>query len=121
MPLATSAAPAGGLLCGAMPPCGHNNWDNHRAKRGWCVLRCRMCRAQWKRASAPAQELLPVVRFCDAFRGEPGCKHNHRAPDDALAPANWAACIPTEMAHGIGSPRASMTADSDHSYGTLPP
>eukprot|EP01062_Namystynia_karyoxenos_P002694 TRINITY_DN10955_c0_g2_i1.p1 TRINITY_DN10955_c0_g2~~TRINITY_DN10955_c0_g2_i1.p1 ORF type:complete len:544 (+),score=161.56 TRINITY_DN10955_c0_g2_i1:85-1632(+) len=31
------------------PPCGHNHWDNVRVKRGWVVLRCRECSAQWRR------------------------------------------------------------------------
>eukprot|EP01065_Artemidia_motanka_P002464 TRINITY_DN11179_c3_g1_i1.p1 TRINITY_DN11179_c3_g1~~TRINITY_DN11179_c3_g1_i1.p1 ORF type:complete len:475 (+),score=114.78 TRINITY_DN11179_c3_g1_i1:117-1427(+) len=42
------AAEAAGSA-GAMCPCTHNSWDNLRVKRGWVVLRCRVCCAQWRR------------------------------------------------------------------------
>eukprot|EP01062_Namystynia_karyoxenos_P024530 TRINITY_DN19577_c1_g1_i1.p1 TRINITY_DN19577_c1_g1~~TRINITY_DN19577_c1_g1_i1.p1 ORF type:complete len:829 (+),score=198.61 TRINITY_DN19577_c1_g1_i1:106-2487(+) len=30
------------------PPCRHNSWDNVRIKRGWLILRCRVCHEQWR-------------------------------------------------------------------------
>eukprot|EP00756_Hemistasia_phaeocysticola_P007046 Hpha_TRINITY_DN14104_c0_g1::TRINITY_DN14104_c0_g1_i1::g.10566::m.10566 len=30
------------------PPCKHNSWDNVRIKRGWLILRCRVCQLQWR-------------------------------------------------------------------------
>eukprot|EP01064_Diplonema_japonicum_P012525 TRINITY_DN19966_c0_g1_i2.p1 TRINITY_DN19966_c0_g1~~TRINITY_DN19966_c0_g1_i2.p1 ORF type:complete len:281 (+),score=29.98 TRINITY_DN19966_c0_g1_i2:47-844(+) len=29
-------------------PCSHNKWDSIRIKRKWCLLRCRVCDAQWR-------------------------------------------------------------------------
>ena len=42
------------------PPCGHNNWDNIRVKKGFFGLRCRSCLANWK---AP----IKLVAKCPAF------------------------------------------------------
>eukprot|EP01064_Diplonema_japonicum_P022866 TRINITY_DN330_c14_g1_i1.p1 TRINITY_DN330_c14_g1~~TRINITY_DN330_c14_g1_i1.p1 ORF type:complete len:158 (+),score=29.42 TRINITY_DN330_c14_g1_i1:66-476(+) len=36
----------------AAPPCGHNTWDNIRAKKGCMTLRCRSCQEKWKVGAA---------------------------------------------------------------------
>eukprot|EP01061_Rhynchopus_euleeides_P015235 TRINITY_DN26079_c4_g1_i2.p1 TRINITY_DN26079_c4_g1~~TRINITY_DN26079_c4_g1_i2.p1 ORF type:complete len:596 (+),score=176.69 TRINITY_DN26079_c4_g1_i2:296-2083(+) len=41
-------------------PCVHNSWDNVRIKRGWLVLRCRLCHGQWRQR--PTE-----IKRCAAF------------------------------------------------------
>ena len=47
-------------------PCTHNSWDNVRVKRGWAILRCRICHLQWR--------LRPTaIPHCDSFARGMGC------------------------------------------------
>eukprot|EP01060_Flectonema_neradi_P005363 TRINITY_DN13562_c0_g1_i1.p1 TRINITY_DN13562_c0_g1~~TRINITY_DN13562_c0_g1_i1.p1 ORF type:complete len:635 (+),score=89.66 TRINITY_DN13562_c0_g1_i1:40-1944(+) len=47
-------------------PCSHNSWDNVRVKRGWAILRCRICHLQWR--------LRPTaIPHCDSFARGTGC------------------------------------------------
>eukprot|EP01062_Namystynia_karyoxenos_P076761 TRINITY_DN7585_c0_g1_i1.p2 TRINITY_DN7585_c0_g1~~TRINITY_DN7585_c0_g1_i1.p2 ORF type:complete len:356 (+),score=37.24 TRINITY_DN7585_c0_g1_i1:81-1148(+) len=56
-------------------PCAHNSWDNLRVKRGWAVLRCRVCAAQWRIKRHLVQ---PCVFF---FRRRGNCPLGHRCPN----------------------------------------
>eukprot|EP01059_Diplonema_ambulator_P035333 TRINITY_DN8272_c0_g1_i2.p1 TRINITY_DN8272_c0_g1~~TRINITY_DN8272_c0_g1_i2.p1 ORF type:complete len:442 (+),score=51.45 TRINITY_DN8272_c0_g1_i2:90-1328(+) len=47
-PGSPKAAPAPDRVVLLVRPCGHNSWDNVRIKRGWLVLRCRLCHGQWR-------------------------------------------------------------------------
>eukprot|EP01065_Artemidia_motanka_P046746 TRINITY_DN715_c0_g1_i1.p1 TRINITY_DN715_c0_g1~~TRINITY_DN715_c0_g1_i1.p1 ORF type:complete len:506 (+),score=124.82 TRINITY_DN715_c0_g1_i1:59-1519(+) len=47
-------------------PCKHNDWDNVRIKRGWIILRCRACHAQWRQR--PCAE-----HRCTQFNSPEGC------------------------------------------------
>eukprot|EP01062_Namystynia_karyoxenos_P004404 TRINITY_DN11558_c0_g1_i2.p1 TRINITY_DN11558_c0_g1~~TRINITY_DN11558_c0_g1_i2.p1 ORF type:complete len:464 (+),score=149.75 TRINITY_DN11558_c0_g1_i2:49-1392(+) len=49
-------------------PCRHNDWDNVRIKRGWIILRCRECHAQWRQRPSPEGR-------CHAFNTAAGCPH----------------------------------------------
>eukprot|EP01064_Diplonema_japonicum_P028689 TRINITY_DN4463_c5_g1_i1.p1 TRINITY_DN4463_c5_g1~~TRINITY_DN4463_c5_g1_i1.p1 ORF type:complete len:451 (+),score=73.88 TRINITY_DN4463_c5_g1_i1:139-1491(+) len=47
-------------------PCSHNSWDNVRIKRGWAILRCRICQSQWR--------LRPTtIPHCGDFARGAGC------------------------------------------------
>ena len=54
-------------------PCGHNSWDNVRIKRGWLVLRCRLCHSQWR------QRPTEITR-CNAF-SEGNCPNSTQCPN----------------------------------------
>eukprot|EP01060_Flectonema_neradi_P016634 TRINITY_DN23269_c0_g1_i1.p1 TRINITY_DN23269_c0_g1~~TRINITY_DN23269_c0_g1_i1.p1 ORF type:complete len:502 (+),score=70.29 TRINITY_DN23269_c0_g1_i1:50-1507(+) len=54
-------------------PCNHNSWDNVRIKRGWLVLRCRLCHSQWR------QRPTEITR-CSAF-SEGNCPNDTRCPN----------------------------------------
>eukprot|EP01064_Diplonema_japonicum_P000254 TRINITY_DN1018_c0_g6_i1.p1 TRINITY_DN1018_c0_g6~~TRINITY_DN1018_c0_g6_i1.p1 ORF type:complete len:227 (+),score=48.58 TRINITY_DN1018_c0_g6_i1:1-681(+) len=52
-------------------PCLHNNWDTVRVKRGFALLRCRVCSLQWK--------LNKVVR-CSSYTSPEGCPKGTGCP-----------------------------------------
>eukprot|EP00755_Sulcionema_specki_P029333 Sspe_Gene.91943::Locus_63612_Transcript_2_2_Confidence_0.500_Length_1404::g.91943::m.91943 len=52
-------------------PCLHNSWDNVRIKRGWIILRCRICQAQWRQR--PSSESR-----CHDFNTDEGCPQGHK-------------------------------------------
>eukprot|EP01062_Namystynia_karyoxenos_P045127 TRINITY_DN3345_c0_g1_i1.p1 TRINITY_DN3345_c0_g1~~TRINITY_DN3345_c0_g1_i1.p1 ORF type:complete len:1083 (+),score=296.49 TRINITY_DN3345_c0_g1_i1:113-3250(+) len=63
-------SPGGGETVGHVSferPCRDNNWDSMRIKRGWVILRCRECGAQWRIA---AEEWR--VKRCPEFMAHPG-------------------------------------------------
>ncbi|KAJ9458009.1 hypothetical protein DIPPA_11271 [Diplonema papillatum] len=55
-------------------PCCHNAWDNVRIKRGWAILRCRICQCQWR--------LRPTaIPHCTDFaRGAGACPRGVECP-----------------------------------------
>eukprot|EP01062_Namystynia_karyoxenos_P037951 TRINITY_DN275_c5_g1_i1.p1 TRINITY_DN275_c5_g1~~TRINITY_DN275_c5_g1_i1.p1 ORF type:complete len:533 (+),score=168.15 TRINITY_DN275_c5_g1_i1:85-1599(+) len=47
-------------------PCEHNSWDNVRIRRGWIVLRCRVCEGKWRQRPLRS-------RRCASFTAPRGC------------------------------------------------
>ena len=43
MPSLASSVPSISVGVSLTRPCHHNSWDNVRIKRGWAILRCRIC------------------------------------------------------------------------------
>eukprot|EP00756_Hemistasia_phaeocysticola_P037890 Hpha_TRINITY_DN16726_c0_g2::TRINITY_DN16726_c0_g2_i3::g.80494::m.80494 len=58
---------------GPVPPCGHNVWDNVRAKKDCVTLCCRECRARWKPCSR-------TLRRCAEFQTAAGCPRGAECP-----------------------------------------
>eukprot|EP01064_Diplonema_japonicum_P038356 TRINITY_DN925_c0_g1_i7.p1 TRINITY_DN925_c0_g1~~TRINITY_DN925_c0_g1_i7.p1 ORF type:complete len:182 (+),score=36.98 TRINITY_DN925_c0_g1_i7:595-1140(+) len=47
----------------ATRPCDHNDWDDVRTKKGFKVLRCRVCQVQWKIPNN-IERCLPFLHEC---------------------------------------------------------
>eukprot|EP01059_Diplonema_ambulator_P003010 TRINITY_DN12662_c0_g1_i1.p1 TRINITY_DN12662_c0_g1~~TRINITY_DN12662_c0_g1_i1.p1 ORF type:complete len:262 (+),score=35.69 TRINITY_DN12662_c0_g1_i1:53-838(+) len=44
------------------PPCGHNDWDNVRIKKGNHSLRCRVCQSQWRVHHSCFSRCIPFLK-----------------------------------------------------------
>ncbi|KAJ9473407.1 hypothetical protein DIPPA_28064 [Diplonema papillatum] len=47
------------------PPCDHNDWDDVRTRKGFKILRCRMCQEKWKIANTTPRCLAFLHSCCD--------------------------------------------------------
>eukprot|EP00756_Hemistasia_phaeocysticola_P002597 Hpha_TRINITY_DN11768_c0_g1::TRINITY_DN11768_c0_g1_i2::g.31670::m.31670 len=84
-------------------PCEHNSWDNVRIRRGWVVLRCRICDAKWRQRPRCTERCYDFLSPEGCPRGE-NCKQLHvhhtkrtaeeRARDSAAAPSAQAKPTP---------------------------
>eukprot|EP01065_Artemidia_motanka_P045647 TRINITY_DN6751_c0_g1_i1.p1 TRINITY_DN6751_c0_g1~~TRINITY_DN6751_c0_g1_i1.p1 ORF type:complete len:218 (+),score=58.16 TRINITY_DN6751_c0_g1_i1:79-654(+) len=45
-------------------PCSHNDWDDVRTRKGFKVLRCRVCQRKWKLPSSSAPRCMPFLHEC---------------------------------------------------------
>eukprot|EP01059_Diplonema_ambulator_P014960 TRINITY_DN25_c1_g2_i3.p2 TRINITY_DN25_c1_g2~~TRINITY_DN25_c1_g2_i3.p2 ORF type:complete len:142 (+),score=44.81 TRINITY_DN25_c1_g2_i3:58-483(+) len=45
-------------------PCCHNDWDDVRTRKGFKVLRCRICQGRWKIPSCSVPRCMPFLHDC---------------------------------------------------------
>ena len=73
----SSGGGGGGGVAPSERVCEHNSWDNVRIKRGWLVLRCRVCHAKWRQRPTVAQRCAAFSEGrCNLGKDCP-CLHVH--------------------------------------------
>eukprot|EP01063_Lacrimia_lanifica_P002565 TRINITY_DN11353_c0_g1_i3.p1 TRINITY_DN11353_c0_g1~~TRINITY_DN11353_c0_g1_i3.p1 ORF type:complete len:507 (+),score=146.24 TRINITY_DN11353_c0_g1_i3:121-1521(+) len=122
---AATAAAGSGTMPGSVGvalsrPCSHNSWDNVRIKRGWAILRCRICQSQWR--------LRPTaIPHCPDFARGAGCcprgtecsqLHVHRTREQSSDAKKSGAGSQTGSQNPLGTPLSLPNAT--HSPGNSP-
>lgn len=101
------------------PPCGHNNWDNLRAKNSVVTLCCRDCQQKWK-------QVFPIADLCPEFHQSATCAfgphcpmlHVHRFKSVLKSP-NPPGYVPGTVADALFS-QCARDVLARHHHRTLP-
>ena len=123
-PDGTALLPEGGnVMCDERRPCGHNDWDDVRTRKGFKTLRCRVCQGRWKVRNTTPRCLAFLHDNCKDLECESIHVRRKKCPLPERADGTPAAAA-TPSAAAAGTPampaaaakrehRASVTSQSE--------